>query len=479
MATPRSPSSPSDSRAPEPTSPGIEPGVGSDACSRNLAEANERADVLQRKLDEQDAVTCKALEEAQQRCAQLQQELDEATRARASAEAKASTEAELREVFRLNDQDRSGDETVKALSKANERADLLQRKLEGVQQRCARLQHELDESIRLSEAEAKASTKDSTEARPVLGKLQRGTGTLLGEAKSHEDHAEEIREQANGRSGKGMEVPRMEVKDYDVALQSQACSLTARSSSITSLDGSEAYTIITQLRAPSPDAGKSFQTVKHVDDVANLLNIVRVDDVVTMRQELMALQQRNKDLEEANLELIQENSHLLVVAHEVEDSKSACGHMQQELEARGEQLQAAEQRMRDALDEVQNLQSALRGMRGELESERQISNQRKADTVAAKKRAKIDVAAAQKEAQEAAQQLDALQVAAESLRRDLEAVVAELTLAKTAEAVDAERIVEQKTFKTWLKEELERLKAERQKEQKARALGCFVPWLHV
>ena len=43
--------------------------------------------------------------------------------------------------------------------------------------------------------------------------------------------------------------------------------------------------------------------------------------------------------------------------------------MQQQLQARGKQLY-------DALDEVQKLQSALSSVRGELESERQISNQR-------------------------------------------------------------------------------------------------------
>ena len=64
--------------------------------------------MLQRKLDEQDAAARKAWEEAKQRCDRLQQELDEATKAMADAEAKASIEAELREIFRLADQDRSG-----------------------------------------------------------------------------------------------------------------------------------------------------------------------------------------------------------------------------------------------------------------------------------------------------------------------------------------------------------------------------------
>ena len=165
--------------------------------------------------------------------------------------------------------------------------------------------------------------------------------------------------------------------------------------------------------------------------------------------------------------------------------------MQQELKARGKQLQAAEQRMRDALEEVQKLQSALSGVRGELESGRQISNQREADTMAAKERAKLEVAAAQKEAQEAAQQLDALQIAAESLRTELEAVMAELTVAKAAGAADAERMAEQQKLggevRSWLEDELERLKAQQEKEHKARQVvaqlsfvhGGLVPWLHI
>ena len=255
-------------------------------------------------------------------------------------------------------------------------------------------------------------------------------------------------------------------------------SLTARSSSMASLDDSEAFTIIQQLRAPSVSMDASNISQKAP---------MEVDLVVTMRQEITALRQRNRDLDEANLELSQENSYLVVVAHEVEDSKGACEQMQQELKARGEQLQAAEQRMRDALEEVQKLQSALSGVRGELESERQISNQREADTVAANERAKLEVAAAQEQAQEAAQQLDALQAAAESLRTELEAVVAELTAAKAAGESDAERMAEQEKSKAWLKEELERLKAEREEEQKARqdvaqlsfVLGCYVPWLRI
>ena len=82
------------------------------ACAKEraeaLAEAIERADLLQCKLDEQDAAACKALEESHQRCDQLQQELDKAVGALAEAEAKASTEAELREIFHLADHDRSG-----------------------------------------------------------------------------------------------------------------------------------------------------------------------------------------------------------------------------------------------------------------------------------------------------------------------------------------------------------------------------------
>ena len=73
-----------------------------------LAKAIERGDLLQHKLDELDAAAHKAQEEAQQRCDRLQQELDEALRAKDDAVAKARTEAELRRIFRLADQDRSG-----------------------------------------------------------------------------------------------------------------------------------------------------------------------------------------------------------------------------------------------------------------------------------------------------------------------------------------------------------------------------------
>ena len=54
------------------------------------------------------AGACKAEQEAQQHCDRLQQELDAALRAKDEADAKARTEAELREIFRLTDQDRSG-----------------------------------------------------------------------------------------------------------------------------------------------------------------------------------------------------------------------------------------------------------------------------------------------------------------------------------------------------------------------------------
>ena len=62
----------------------------------------------EQKLDELDAAARKSQQEAQQRCDRLQQELDEALRAKDEADAKARAEAELREIFRLTDQDRSG-----------------------------------------------------------------------------------------------------------------------------------------------------------------------------------------------------------------------------------------------------------------------------------------------------------------------------------------------------------------------------------
>ena len=261
-------------------------------------------------------------------------------------------------------------------------------------------------------------------------------------------------------------------KRMEARPQSQSRSPAARSSSVTSLDDSEAFTIITQLRTPSP--GRELDVGHAATQSCDPQSPARTGGLTALRQELTALQQRNRDLEEANLELSQENSYLLVVAHEVEDMKGTCGQTQQELKARGEQLQAAEQRARDALEEVQQLQSALSGVRGELESERQIWNRREADSAAAKKRDKFEVVA--------------LQTAAESLRSELEEVVAELNASKAAGAADAERIAEQEKSEASLKKELVRLKAEQEKEQKARQVlfscplchgSTFVPWLHI
>ena len=72
-----------------------------------LAKANERADLLQHKLDEQHVTACKAVEEAQ-RCDRLRQDLERTTRAQAESKAQATVEAQLREIFHLADPHRRG-----------------------------------------------------------------------------------------------------------------------------------------------------------------------------------------------------------------------------------------------------------------------------------------------------------------------------------------------------------------------------------
>ena len=67
--------------APKPAVAEARANIDQDARSEANAETQiiaEHADVLQRKLDEQDAAACKAIEEVQQRCDQLQHELHEA-----------------------------------------------------------------------------------------------------------------------------------------------------------------------------------------------------------------------------------------------------------------------------------------------------------------------------------------------------------------------------------------------------------------
>ena len=75
---------------------------------------SQRADRLQRKLDEQDALASKALAEAQQDCERLQLEVTEAVRAKDEA-VRAKDEAEAKQLLLL---EQSPDEFIRLVQKA-------------------------------------------------------------------------------------------------------------------------------------------------------------------------------------------------------------------------------------------------------------------------------------------------------------------------------------------------------------------------